>query len=155
MVRRMSNLKLCPVLNAKVVTQSIEEVPVIIQLNKNSQLIKRNLETLTSDSFKDLSIIGGYAGNMSTDIIYKLSTSPEVDYISFDSQVFIQLEVATQTMEAYFPHDKGYEGDGISIAVIDTGVAPHDDLVKPYNRIVNFKDFVNGKTTPYDDNGHG
>src|SRR5690606_4133390 len=39
--------------------------------------------------------------------------------------------------------------------VIDTGVAPHQDLTLPDNRIVGFKDFVNNKNEPYDDNGHG
>ncbi len=46
-------------------------------------------------------------------------------------------------------------GFGITIAVIDTGVAPHYDLVKPYNRIIAFKDFLNHRTAPYDDDGHG
>ncbi|HXE73978.1 MAG TPA: S8 family peptidase, partial [Candidatus Nitrosotenuis sp.] len=47
---------------------------------------------------------------------------------------------------------QGFTGKGIGVAVIDTGVYPHPDLE---GRIVGFKDFVNGKTEPYDDNGHG
>lgn len=46
-------------------------------------------------------------------------------------------------------------GKGVSIAVIDTGVAPHYDLIRPLNRIRAFQDFVNGKGIPYDDDGHG
>ncbi len=49
----------------------------------------------------------------------------------------------------------GSDGKGVSIAVIDTGVAPHYDLVHPLNRICVFQDFVNGKLHPYDDDGHG
>lgn len=49
----------------------------------------------------------------------------------------------------------GNYGEGISIAIIDTGISPHYDLIKPYNRILCFKDFVNGKSVPYDDDGHG
>lgn len=49
----------------------------------------------------------------------------------------------------------GLTGKGITIAVVDTGVYPHPDLTKPNNRIVGFQDFVNGRTNPYDDNGHG
>lgn len=152
---RGNNEKLCPVLSSKIMAQTIEEVPVIIQLNEASQSLKRSIASLASRLKSELPIIDGYAGHMSTDVIYRLSTSPEVDYISFDSQVFTQLDISTAAMEAYFPHDRGYEGEGITIAVIDTGVAPHDDLVKPKNRIVDFKDFVNNKTSPYDDNGHG
>lgn len=51
-----------------------------------------------------------------------------------------------------FMENKGF---GTTIAVIDTGVAPHYDLVKPYNRIIAFKDFLNNRPLPYDDDGHG
>ncbi len=43
----------------------------------------------------------------------------------------------------------------ITVAVIDTGVDEHPDLALFPNRIVAFADMVGGKTTPYDDNGHG
>lgn len=46
-------------------------------------------------------------------------------------------------------------GQGIGIAIIDTGVAPHYDLLKPVNRIAAFKDFINNREIPYDDDGHG
>jgi serine protease AprX len=60
----------------------------------------------------------------------------------------------------------GYNGAGIGVAVLDTGVSSwHDDLTylgsNPAVRVVNgqrvskFVDFVNGHLTPYDDNGHG
>lgn len=49
-------------------------------------------------------------------------------------------------------YQRGLSGRGIGIAVIDTGVAEHQDLL---NRTVVFQDYVNGKNTPYDDNGHG
>jgi len=46
-------------------------------------------------------------------------------------------------------------GKGVGVAVIDTGVAPHYDLIKPQNRIVAFKDLLASKEIPYDDDGHG
>jgi serine protease AprX len=58
----------------------------------------------------------------------------------------------------------GYTGAGIGIAVIDSGIASwHDDLtnrltaVYPYGnqRVAAFVDLVNGRTAPYDDDGHG
>ncbi|MBI3924651.1 MAG: S8 family peptidase [Armatimonadetes bacterium] len=48
-----------------------------------------------------------------------------------------------------------YTGRGIGIAVVDTGIYPHPDFTYPQNRIVAFQDFVNDRTLPYDDNGHG
>lgn len=41
---------------------------------------------------------------------------------------------------------------GVTIAVLDTGIAPHPDFD---NRIIAFQDFVNGKKMVYDDSGHG
>lgn len=44
-------------------------------------------------------------------------------------------------------------GKAIRVGVIDTGIdSTHPDLV---NKVVAFGDFVNKKTTPYDDQGHG
>ena len=151
----MSNNKLCPILNAKILAQSIEDVPVIIQFKDNKKDLIKGVSDMSSKMKVDLPIIDGLAANMSTDVIYRLSTSPDVDFISFDSNVYALLDVANATMESYFPHDKGYDGEGIGVAVIDTGVAPHTDLVKPQNRITSFIDYVKGNTEPYDDNGHG
>jgi serine protease AprX len=47
----------------------------------------------------------------------------------------------------------GVNGAGVTVAVIDSGVKPHADL--PASRIKAFVDFVNGRTTAYDDYGHG
>lgn len=43
----------------------------------------------------------------------------------------------------------------VTVAVIDTGVDEHPDLVLFPNRIAVFVDFVSGRKTAYDDNGHG
>jgi serine protease AprX len=43
-------------------------------------------------------------------------------------------------------------GQGIGVAVMDTGIMLHPDFG---NRIKGFADFVNGKTALYDDSGHG
>ena len=46
-------------------------------------------------------------------------------------------------------------GKGIGIAILDTGISPVADFTIPTDRIIVFRDFINGRTTPYDDNGHG
>lgn len=44
-------------------------------------------------------------------------------------------------------------GKAVRVGVVDTGIdATHPDLA---NKVVTFGDFVNKKTTPYDDQGHG
>ncbi|MDU5082897.1 S8 family peptidase [Tissierella carlieri] len=154
-MKKIINTKLCPILSAKIMSQSMEDVPVIVQFNNSGSNLKKNINNLSNRIKTNLPLIDGFAGLMSTETIYRIVNSPEVDYISFDSKVYTLLDIATPTMDAYFPHDKGYEGKGITVAVIDTGVAPHYDLTRPTNRIVGFKDMISGKEIPYDDNGHG
>lgn len=146
---------LCPVLSSKIMSQTREQVPVILQFKDNIEPELEEIKGLSSQFKSKLPLINGYAAYMTTETVYKLVSSSDIEYISFDSRVYTLLDIATPTMEAYFPHDKGYNGEGITIAVIDTGTAPHKDLTHPNNRIIGFKDLVNGKSEPYDDNGHG
>jgi serine protease AprX len=50
---------------------------------------------------------------------------------------------------------KIYTGKGVTIATLDTGIFPHRDFIFPKSRIIAFKDFINRRTEPYDDNAHG
>ncbi|MCD8018481.1 MAG: S8 family peptidase [Clostridiales bacterium] len=52
-------------------------------------------------------------------------------------------------------YSRGITGKGITAAVLDTGIYSHRDFMIPVCRICYFRDFVNGKREPYDDNGHG
>lgn len=47
---------------------------------------------------------------------------------------------------------KGYFGEEIGIAVLDTGISGHPDFGE---RTVCFRDYINKRNSPYDDNGHG
>ena len=46
----------------------------------------------------------------------------------------------------------GLSGKRVTVAVMDTGAAPHPDF---FNRIVAFRDFCGKRISMYDDNGHG
>ncbi|MCI8465387.1 MAG: S8 family peptidase [Lachnospiraceae bacterium] len=45
-----------------------------------------------------------------------------------------------------------FTGRGVAVAVLDTGTYPHPDFGR---RLMIFKDILNGRRSPYDDNSHG
>ncbi|MFQ9515593.1 MAG: S8 family peptidase [Eubacterium sp.] len=49
-------------------------------------------------------------------------------------------------------HQRGIMGQGVTVAVLDSGISEHPDFD---DRIIGFKDFVNNKNKNYDDEGHG
>lgn len=51
-----------------------------------------------------------------------------------------------------YAYKSGLSGQNVTVAVMDTGITPHPDFE---GRILAFKDFCNGRSGLYDDNGHG
>ncbi|MGI6704103.1 MAG: S8 family peptidase [Clostridia bacterium] len=102
-----------------------------------------------------LPIIKAIALEAPARLVHQLAILDEVEYVTDDTKVFIHMDVARETIREDHPEPINYTGKGIGVAVVDTGVAPHPDLVKPADRIVAFKDYINEKREPYDDNGHG
>jgi serine protease AprX len=75
--------------------------------------------------------------------------------VSYSSKITAQMNVAIKSISAERSQSRGVTGQGVAIAIIDTGISPVKDFTMPVNRIAAFQDFINGKTEPYDDNGHG
>lgn len=72
-----------------------------------------------------------------------------------NAHITMQMDMARKVVNANIVQEKGYSGKNIGIAILDTGISPIDDFLSPKNRIIAFKDFINNKKNPYDDNGHG
>lgn len=85
------------------------------------------------------------------DIEY-LSKTTQVKYISSVSKASMQMQVAKEILGI---KDFLCDGEGVTIAFIDTGIVCHADFCLGKNRILKFIDFVGEKEKPYDDNGHG
>ncbi|MCL2564536.1 MAG: S8 family peptidase [Defluviitaleaceae bacterium] len=86
-----------------------------------------------------LPIIGAYVLELPIDSIKHLKGIKNI------KAVYETSNITTQSLT----------GKGINIAILDTGLWPAADFTQPNNRLIAFKDFVNGKEEFYDDNGHG
>ena len=129
------------------------------------------------------SVNGRVVRGVPNGLLKKLAENPRVKRIHHDRPVSGDVARAAATVGSRAVVDlMGYTGAGIGVAVIDSGISNwHDDLrINPYGetqpslfnllsislsktglalprnqRVADFKDFVNGRTTAYDDWGHG
>ncbi|HEY3883935.1 MAG TPA: S8 family peptidase [Vicinamibacterales bacterium] len=116
---------------------------------------------------RHFNLINGEVVSLPNNVLRKLADSPNVLSIHWDRPLDAKLNLAAVAVGARAVQQQlGYDGAGVGVAVIDSGVTGwHDDLtylgsnkaVKVVNgqRVVQFVDFVNGRTMPYDDYGHG
>ncbi len=51
-------------------------------------------------------------------------------------------------------NDRGHTGEGIRVGIVDTGINPDHRNFRGLT-VAKWRDFVNGRSTPYDDQGHG
>jgi serine protease AprX len=116
---------------------------------------------------RSLDSINGKVVELPNGQLKKLADYPGVDRIVYDRPTGGEMNRVAVTVGARaVTQTYGYKGTGIGVAVLDSGVTSwHSDLtylglsslVKTKNgqRVAAFVDFVNGRTSPYDDNGHG
>ena len=98
--------------------------------------------------------LGGQVARVPDASLEWLASQPEIAGLSLDRAVSGTLQDAAVTIGARWIADRlGFDGKGVGVATIDSGVAAwHDDLD---GRIAHFADFVGGQTEAYDDYGHG
>jgi serine protease AprX len=100
------------------------------------------------------SVIDGMAVTIPDNKVNELKALSNVKYVEKDQVYQILLDKAVPQIGADKVWATGYTGKGVKVCVIDTGIdASHPDLNG--NKVVAWVDYVNGKTTPYDDHGHG
>ncbi len=72
-----------------------------------------------------------------------------------DTHITAQMNRVSEIIGLKWAHERNITGEGIGVAVADTGICLHKDFVEGGNRILYFYDLLHGRTEPYDDNGHG
>ena len=105
-----------------------------------------------------LPFLKGQVAYVPNAMLTALANSTLVKDVLFDRPVESVAEHTGATIgAAAVRQELGYDGTGIGVAVIDSGITSwHDDLSGAAGqRVSRFVDFVNGADTPYDDHGHG
>ncbi|HEY3058486.1 MAG TPA: S8 family peptidase, partial [Chloroflexota bacterium] len=160
-----------PILEQRMTATPSRRLPVIVALDPavshlpgvNLQLAQQALGLLRLNGIARvaLPLVSGAAGLVDAAGIRALSLLPGVAYIAEDAQVHTHAD--SSALGSAYPvalnADRvwatGGSGAGVTVAVLDSGIADDPDLVQPTNRIVgrvNFADSVIGSSDP---GGHG
>ncbi|QNO14557.1 S8 family peptidase [Alkalicella caledoniensis] len=172
---RMYRSKMCPLLRSKIIkwykpvrftpcflqksvkplSLRFKKIPVVVQTESVKDM-GCSMATIAKSSGcklrKDLALINSFSTTVSAKTLEKLVADNRVKKVWYDSEVRAILDTAIPTVGSSPLWDKDITGDGVVVAVLDTGVYDHPDLK---GRIIGFVDFIQGKNTTYDDNGHG
>lgn len=133
-----------------------EEIPVIIYAKDcTCDDLEKHISKIGGKINHILPIINAVAAYMPSMNVKSMALDSIIDKIYLDDHVYKLMDRTPITVGSDFANEYGLTGKNISVAVLDTGVYPHEDLTTPYNRIIGFKDFVGQKEEPYDDDGHG
>jgi len=142
---------------------ALQKTRVIVELAAGAQLPSQYRQYARRNG--DLKILNGVVLDVPNFALKGLASNASIVRVHYDrpAQKHDYRTVMTVGSRAV-SRALGYTGAGIGIAVVDSGFASwHDDLTTrrsaayPYGnqRVAAFVDFVNGQSTPYDDDGHG
>jgi serine protease AprX len=101
-------------------------------------------------------LINAVAGTVVAGDVITLSNQPNVSYISLDRSLGATLDYSANGVNAPVAWNSGWDGTGVGVAVIDSGIYSHPDLLSArsgQSRVVYRKSFIGGVQN--DDFGHG
>jgi serine protease AprX len=94
--------------------------------------------------------------NLPAAAIQALANNSHIQYVTPDRPVRGAMEFANPATGATIARQYGYQGDGVGVAVIDSGVYSHNDFKDAgVSRIVYSQNFVPGLASADDGYGHG
>lgn len=133
------------------------KVRVIVQTNgRPTTLLLTTVALLGGTVHSVFDSVDGFVATVPVSSILTLVVRADVLHISMDLPVRGNLDLTGAAVGATAARGStGLTGAGVGIAVLDSGIALHPDLTAPVNRIVGWRDLINGRTTAYDDHGHG
>src|ERR1700722_10663547 len=164
------NSKISPDLQALLATNQASNINVIVQYNSQPQqqssggllgglvggLVGGVVNLLGGVLNVVFSLIPAVSATMHPSDILSVSNQSNVAYISLDRPLGASLDYTAAAVSAPSAWSYGLEGDGIGVAVIDSGIYNHPDLNaanSSKSRIVYRQSFIGGVLN--DDFGHG
>src|SRR5688500_7077483 len=117
------------------------------------------LQSVGGTVYRTLGVVNAQAVELPNAALLTVAANPLVARISLDRRIVGAMErTSATTGAAAVRRALGYDGSGVGVAIIDSGITPwHDDLTDngSAQRVHGFVDLVNARPLPYDDYGHG
>ena len=134
-----------------------QRMDVIVQFKQTPTRAQMQALTSQGGAARSFSLIHAAAAALPGSLIEAFAARPDVVYISPNRSLRGAADFAETTVGADVAQSYGYDGSGIAVAVIDSGIADHPDLHDPVSgksRVVYSQTFVPNTNTsdPY---GHG
>ena len=162
---------------AEIAAQSPSQmVSVIIQVQDNKHEVEQLVSRLDGEITHDLHILNAFTAKLSAESTLYLADDPNVRWVSLDTQVegskgkpvkegieFVPEpeNYFLETLNVQPLWDMGLQGQGITVAVIDSGVNLEKDLqinpkkAKPDSRVIEQVTFNSNSGHANDATGHG
>ena len=148
---------------------SSEKVQVIVQYAPGTQVncggllglvdcLLNDILALGGAILSDIPIVNGVVAVLDGNGLVSLSNKSNVVYISSDRPLSPTLNNAALAVNAPTAWKSGYNGSGIGVALIDSGVNSHPDFdlgVLPLSRVKYNQSFIPGTSSTADQYGHG
>ncbi|UTR13566.1 S8 family peptidase [Salipaludibacillus sp. LMS25] len=141
--------------------KKITKISVIIQFEDDcfyegckefDTIVKKNVRCQRKMTFSSISCCSATITPQALEELVSSCHSLKKIFLNRKVTALLDTAVEASNAQKIVREGHGVTGEGINIAIIDTGVYPHDDLE---GRITAFVDLINNRTAPYDDNGHG
>lgn len=143
--------------------ESESELSVIVEFNKEHknyskdstvihQLIAHHAGCGINHTFSHIPCCSMNVTSAALEEMLKTCSSVKKVYLNYKIKALLNVAVPSVSASRVVRNNTRLTGKGINIAILDTGIYPSYDL---QGRIISFADFINNRTSPYDDNGHG
>lgn len=131
----------------------MEKVQVIVHCKEYDKRISM-LENIGQIKYK-LPMIDAYVIEIEEGNLDKIKSLEGLIRVEMDTHITAQMNRVRNLIDLPWAHQNNITGKGVGVAVVDTGLGLHRDFIENGNRVIAFKDILNKRRDPYDDNGHG